>query len=191
MTRDRILRAAVDLIFTRGVTTTTLDDVRTASGTSKSQLYRHFPDKESLVRAVIDQQARELLGHQQQQLQRLNSVRGLERWRDTLLQNNALHKSAQVCRLGYLASELGDRDDKARRALALHFEAWGLLLASGLERMRASGVLRMEADPRGLATGLIGALQGGYLLAQTARDVTPMKVALDMAIDYIRMQSQG
>jgi hypothetical protein len=32
----------------------------------------------------------------------------------------------------------------------------------------------------------MAALQGGYLLAQTARDVRPMEVALDMALDHVR-----
>lgn len=52
--------------------------------------------------------------------------------------------------------------------------------------MRAKGVLRADADPGVLATGLMAALQGGYLLAQAARDVTPMRIALDMAIAHVR-----
>ncbi|MER7742508.1 helix-turn-helix domain-containing protein, partial [Streptomyces sp. NPDC096538] len=49
-TRERILRAAADMMYVRGVALTTLDDVRAASGTSKSQLYRHYPDKDALMR---------------------------------------------------------------------------------------------------------------------------------------------
>jgi TetR/AcrR family transcriptional repressor of nem operon len=54
--------------------------------------------------------------------------------------------------------------------------------------MQDSGTLRRDADADAdaLATGLIAALQGGYLLAQTARDVRPMEVALDMALDHVR-----
>ena len=52
-TRERILQAAADLMRANGVAATTLDEVRVASGTSKSQLYRHFPDKDALVHAVI------------------------------------------------------------------------------------------------------------------------------------------
>jgi len=47
-TRDRIVAAAADLMYVKGVHATTLDDIRTATGTSKSQLYRHFPDKGTL-----------------------------------------------------------------------------------------------------------------------------------------------
>jgi hypothetical protein len=31
----------------------------------------------------------------------------------------------------------------------------------------------------------MGALQGGYMLAQTARDVTPMAPSIDMALAHI------
>src|SRR5437763_14362660 len=40
-TRDHIVQAAADLMYVKGVHATTLDDVRAATGTSKSQLYRH------------------------------------------------------------------------------------------------------------------------------------------------------
>jgi TetR/AcrR family transcriptional regulator, transcriptional repressor for nem operon len=185
-TRARILQAAADLMHVKGVGVTTLDDVRAASGTSKSQLYRYFPDKDALVREVIDLQASQLLEHQRQQLQRLNSIRGLERWRDALVQRNALRNGAYGCPLGSLASEVADQNDDQRTALAEHFQTWESLLVAGLARMRESGVLRPEADPDRLATGLMAALQGGYLLAQTARDTTPMRIALDMAIDHVR-----
>jgi TetR/AcrR family transcriptional repressor of nem operon len=32
----------------------------------------------------------------------------------------------------------------------------------------------------------MAALQGGYLFAQTARDIRPMEAALDMALDNIK-----
>src|SRR5690349_11997602 len=94
VTRARILRAAADLMYVRGIGLTTLDDVRAASGTSKSQLYRYFPDKEALVREVIALQAAALLERERERLERLNSVRGLERWRDALVQSTALRDGA-------------------------------------------------------------------------------------------------
>ena len=47
-------------------------------------------------------------------------------------------------------------------------------------------VLGADADPEALATGIMAALQGGYLLAQTAHDSEPMAIALDMAIDHVK-----
>ena len=185
-TRERILRAAGDMMYVKGVSLTTLDDVRAASGTSKSQLYRHYPDKDALVRDVVALQAAEVLDRHQQLLRRLNSFRGLERWRDAVVERNALRNGAYGCPLGSLASELADQDEEARKVIARHFATWEGLLEAGLVRMKDSGVLRAEADAKELATGLMAALQGGYLLAQTAQDVKPMRIALDMAIAHVR-----
>ncbi|WP_239155340.1 TetR/AcrR family transcriptional regulator [Amycolatopsis sp. FDAARGOS 1241] len=170
----------------KGVAATTLDDVRAASGTSKSQLYRHYADKDALVRDVIEYQAEDLLTAQGEQLRRLNSVRGLERWRDAIIQRNALHNRIYGCQLGSLACELSDQNERARSALAGHFETWLGLIADGLRRMRDAGELRRDVDPERLAIGLMGALEGGYLLAQTEQDIKSMRITLDMAIDYIR-----
>jgi AcrR family transcriptional regulator len=185
-TRSRILEAAADLMHVKGVGLTTLDDVLVASGTSKSQLYRHFADKEALVHAVIDYQAEQVLARHRRHLERLSSFRGLELWRDAVLQRNALRHGAYGCEIGSLVSELADTDEDGRRALAEHFATWENLLRQGFHRMKDSGQLRDEADPAALATAVMAAVQGGYLLAQLERDVEPMAVALTMAVEHVR-----
>lgn len=65
------------------------------------------------------------------------------------------------------------------------------MIADGLRRMQDEGSLRPDADPGNLATGLMAALQGGYLLAQTEHDVRPMEVALDMALDHVKSYLTG
>ncbi|MFI7672199.1 TetR/AcrR family transcriptional regulator [Actinophytocola sp. NPDC049390] len=185
-TRARIVAAALELMYVKGVNATTLDDVRAASNTSKSQLYNHFADKEQLVRAVVAARAAQVLERERGYLQRLKSFQGLVRWRNALVQRNALQNGAYGCGLGSMASELADQDEPARSTLAESFAEWEGLLAAGLRRMQDGGVLRRNADPERLATGLMAALQGGYLLAETAHDITPMEVALDMALDHVR-----
>lgn len=189
-TRARIAAAAADLMYAQGVTATTLDDVRAASGTSKSQLYQHFPDKSALVRAVAGLWAERILAREEAQLARLSSFSGLVRWRNALVQRNAAQHGAHGCALGSMANEVADHDDQTRATLAATFERWEGLLAAGLHRMRDKGALRADADPDRLATGLVAALQGGYLLARTAGDIGPMEVALDMALDHIRSLTQ-
>ncbi|MEO3828801.1 TetR family transcriptional regulator [Actinomadura sp. B10D3] len=186
-TRRRIIEAAAELMYVKGVSATTLDEVRAASGTSKSQLYTHFADKEQLVRAVVQLRAEEIMEREHAALQRLRSFNGLVRWRDAIVQRNALQKGAYGCVLGSIAGEVSDQDEVARLALAKTFEEWEHLIEAGLRRMQDARTLTSDADPRKLAVGLMAALQGGYLLAQTAHDVTPMEIALDMALDHVRM----
>lgn len=185
-TKARILAAANQLMRERGVAATTLADVRSATNTSKSQLYQHFADKDALVNEVIGQRGEEVLSQQRQRLQRVDSFRGLELWRDELVERNAVRNGAYGCPLGSLANELADQDETARRALASYFDDWLLLITNTLTAMKDREVLREDADARVLANGLLAALQGGYVLAQAARDVYPMRVALDMAIAQVR-----
>jgi TetR/AcrR family transcriptional regulator, transcriptional repressor for nem operon len=190
-TSARIVKAAAHLMYVKGVNATTLDDVRTASGTSKSQLYRHFPDKDALVRAVIAAQSTTILARERDQLDRLNSFAGLIRWRNVLIELNRLQEGAYGCALGSMAIELSDQDDQARSALADTFTEWQELIAAGLRRMKDKGTLTGNSDPAALATGLMAALQGGYLLAQATRDTTAMEIALDMALDQIKSNLAG
>lgn len=188
-TRERIVTAAADLMYVRGVGATTLDDVLAASGVSKSQLYRHFAGKDEVVRAVVDLMGERVIERERNSLSHVSSMAGLRRWRDTLVQNNALRHGAYGCALGSFASEVADHDDVARRALLALFAEWQELLAGVMRRLQDTGVLPPEAPVNQLATGLMGALQGGYMLAQTARDVTPMATSIDMALTHIESLS--
>jgi AcrR family transcriptional regulator len=185
-TRDRIVRAAADLMYVKGVHATTLDDVREATGTSKSQLYRHFPGKDSLVHAVIALRGHQIVTRETQRLGRFNSFSGLVRWRNAIIQANALQSGAHGCALGSMANELSDQDEQARTLLADLFKTWEELIASGLERMQAKGALKPDANPEQLAIGLMAALQGGYLLASTTHDVRPMEIAIDQALEHLK-----
>ncbi|WP_104176044.1 TetR/AcrR family transcriptional regulator [Arthrobacter sp. Y81] len=184
-TRARIVAAAADLMNVQGVGATTLDDVLLASGVSKSQLYHHFAGKDALVRAVIDHVGGRVIERERDALGHVSTIPGLRRWRDALVQNNALRHGAYGCSLGSLASEVSDQDDAARRAVSQLFTEWQGLLAGVLRRLQDGGTLPPEASIDQLATGLMGALQGGYMLAQTARDVTPMATSIDMALAHI------
>ena len=184
-TRDRIITGAADLMYVRGANAVTLDDVRKATATSKSQLYKHFAGKPELIRAVVAYRAGQVLAREVQRLRRLKSMRGLRRWRDALVQGAALQDGAYGCGLGSMAIELSDQDKQARSVISEYFARWEGLLADGLRRMQDDGALAATADPDALATGLMAALQGGYLLAQVNHDVTAMATALDMALAHI------
>lgn len=184
-TRNRILSAAAELIYTGGVGGLTLDDVMTASETGRSQLYHYFADKDDLVSEVIALQVTDLLSAQQRLLGGFRSQRGLKRWRDVEVSDARTRKGAYGCPIGALAAELADRSEPARVVLAAGFAAWESYLEAGLDRMQRRGGLVAEADPAVLATAIMAALQGGLLLAQTTRNVRSLEIALDMALAHV------
>ncbi|MFT8396325.1 TetR/AcrR family transcriptional regulator [Propionibacterium sp.] len=55
-TRDAILAAATHLFATRGVSTTSVDDIATSAGIAKGSVYYNFGSKAGLVEALMDEQ---------------------------------------------------------------------------------------------------------------------------------------
>jgi TetR/AcrR family transcriptional repressor of nem operon len=166
-----------------------LDEVTAASGTSKSQLYRHFSDKSALVQAVIALRGSRVLEREEQYLRRVDSFSGLERWCRAILQRVTARRGARGCELGSLSTELSDQDEAARIDLDAHLTSWISLLTAALERMKANGTLSDDADASTLPTGIMAALQGGYVLGQAAHDPGPMRIALELAMDSVRVRT--
>jgi TetR/AcrR family transcriptional repressor of nem operon len=185
-TRARIVEAAAALIHERGVAATSTEDLREAAGVSNSQLYHYFIDKDDLTRAVIDHQIERVLTRQESLLRGLDSLAGLEAWRDALVDLASRRHGHGGCPLGSLASELADLDEQARAALVGGFARWESAIRGGLLAMRERGELREDADPDRLALATLTALQGGLLLSQARRDSAPLQTGLDAAIGYIR-----
>jgi TetR/AcrR family transcriptional repressor of nem operon len=183
-TRARIVEAASALIYEHGVERTSLDDVMAASGVSKSQLYHYFADKDALVLEVIARQTERVLDAQRAELEALDSLPALKAWRDAIVRLNKATQS-KGCPLGSLASELANDSEPARKRLAGSFSMWSERIETGLARMRERGELAASADPRDLALAALSAVEGGLLLAKTARSSRPLEIALDMAIDHV------
>ncbi|MGY2873272.1 TetR/AcrR family transcriptional regulator, transcriptional repressor for nem operon [Marmoricola sp. URHA0025 HA25] len=183
-TRERILECAVDLIYRHGVQGTSNDALRRAAGVSGSQLSHYFPDKESLVRAALAWRAESMMGLRQVPPRGpLDSMDALRAWADGYVRKPDV--VAGGCSFGSLAAEVLKSDLDVQDAVAEGFARWRAQFRDGLTAMRDRGQLRPDADPDQLATALMAAFQGGLLLTQAARDVQPLREALDAALAHV------
>ncbi|MEU4049855.1 TetR/AcrR family transcriptional regulator [Streptomyces olivaceus] len=189
-TRDRIVTAAAALMYERGVTATTTEDIlRAAEVKSPSQLYHYFGDKRALVQAVIQHQTEQVLDFQRPLLSRLDSFESLEAWRDAVVRAQHSRNCEGGCPLGSLAAELSDVDPGAREQLMTGYGQWEGAVREGLASMRERGELDAAADPGYLALALLTALQGGLLMTQNRRDTLALETVLDAMIDRIRIHA--
>jgi AcrR family transcriptional regulator len=184
-TRERIVAAAAELMFARGVAGTSTDDVQAAAGVNASQIYHYFGGKRNLVRAVIGYQTQAILDAQQPMLSKLDSMEALRAWRDALVELQNARQCQGGCPIGSLASELAEQDEQARAELAAGFARWEAAIRDGLRAMHERGDLRPEADPDQLALATLAALQGGLLLTQTRRDTRALEAGLDTMLAHI------
>jgi AcrR family transcriptional regulator len=183
-TRARIVDAATELVREHGVANTTIDAVIEASQVSKSQVYHYFADKDDLVLAVIQRQAECVLGTHEELLRKLNSIAGLRRWRDAVVELTRKVHCAGGCPLGSLAAELAETP-RTRTALAASFARWASYFEAAFARMQTRAGRKPGADLKELSQALLAGLQGGLLLAQTMRSTRPLELVLDMAIDHV------
>ncbi len=175
-TRARIVEEAAALIHERGVTATTLEDVKVAAEVSGSQMYHYFPDKNDLVQAVIDYQADAIVNRNRQAL---GSANGIEAWRNMVIAAARRTKVKGGCALGSLAGQLAQSDPEARALIAAGFDQWAAAIGDGLRSLHADGKLRSDIDPDDLATTLLAALEGGLLLGQVLRSSRPIETAVN------------
>src|ERR1700727_61481 len=185
-TRGRIVAAAAALIGEHGVSGTSLDDVRAATNSSKSQLYHYFGDKHGLVQAVIDHQSAVVGGAHAEMLEAVQDWRDLERWVDSMVAAVEQQGARGGCPIGTLAAALADTDERFRNALNDAFESWRDAIGTALSRLRDNGLLARAADLEALTTTPLAAIQGGLLLAKTSRDSSQLQTTLDGAITQLR-----
>jgi TetR/AcrR family transcriptional repressor of nem operon len=184
-TRERIVRAAAELVAEHGVAGTALDDVRARAHVSKSQLYHYFADRDDLMRAVAGAVSDEVVGGQSELFAHLDTIDGLRAWTDALVTLQDARQAKGGCPIGSLAGQLAERDEGARLALADGLDRWESAIREGLERMAARGELRPDADAGLLAQRTLAAVQGGLVLTQIRRDPDQLRSALDGALDAI------
>jgi TetR/AcrR family transcriptional repressor of nem operon len=176
-TRVRIVDAAAQLIYERGVTATTLEDVKAAAAVSSSQLYHYFANKEALVQAVIDRQADTCVATTEDA--ELGTIDGLKAWRELVLTHADHTRGKGGCPLGSLGGQLAESDPHARARVADGFGRWSTAIRDGVRELHTSGHLAPDVNPDDLAVTLLAALQGGLLLAQVQRDSRPLQTTLD------------
>jgi AcrR family transcriptional regulator len=187
-TRDRIVKAAAELILSDGLSALNMDALRKAASVSGSQLAHYFTDKRALIRAIVARQTDVVLDfHRQPKLRALDTFDDFERWIDLNMR--------YLRRIGYsgtptyhgLAGQLGKSDKATRDTLAAGYARWIELLENAIQRMKAHGALVTHADPRKLALVIVSAHQGGATLAFTYRAEWPHADAVRFAVNYLRM----
>jgi AcrR family transcriptional regulator len=159
--RDRILAAAADLFYARGLRSVSADKIIERAGITKVTFYRHFRTKDDLVVAYLERQAERERDDVAATLARAGGDV------DEALRLFAENVGAVSCGPGFrgcpfinAAAEYADSHHPVRQAVAAH-RRW--LRAVLVELVAPLGL----ADPAGVADQLVllrdGAMVSGYL----------------------------
>src|ERR1700721_273279 len=159
--RERILAAARELFYRRGIHAVGVDAIAEAAGTNKMTLYRHFASKDALIAACLTDLTQEFevawdaiaaahVGDPEGQL--LAWLRHLCDFKE--------HEAERGCALANAAVELPDKDHPARRVIREYKTA----LRERLIRLCRDAKL---ADPERLAAEAFLFCEGARITAQS------------------------
>jgi len=186
-TRSRIVEATVDLLVDRGPERTWLDDVMAASGTSKSQLFHYFPGgKDELIHAATARQTERVLGNSDAHPGALDSWAAWRAWVDTMVRLHREQSEDDACEVAALAGRAVDPDLESRRIVGAAFTEWVGRIEGGIALMRASRLIRDDADPRQLAISTVASLNGGALYDRATGTRDGLEIALEAALANLR-----
>lgn len=187
-TRQRILEGAAAHMRSQDPGAMTLDDVREATRTSKSQLFHYFPGgKEELLLEVARLEANRVLDDQQPHLGLLDSWAAWERWRNAVV----AHYRAQgaQCPLASLMNQVGSVPGAAEVSTAL-LRQWQEHVRRGIAVMQAKGKIRPTVDAERSAAAFIAGIQGGVAVLRTTGQPDHLEALLDVLISYLRDGTQ-
>jgi AcrR family transcriptional regulator len=171
-TRDRLVAATTELFRRHGLNGTSLKDVTTAAGAPIGSLYHFFPGgKTALARAVLVE-----TGAAYQQLFELIAAEAdgpaaaIGDFFDGAADMLAASDFVDVCPIGSVAHEVAFGNEVLREATAAVFLSWN---AAAAAHFTAAGLGEVEAAD--LATTVIAALEGGFVLARSQRDAEVLR----------------
>jgi len=171
-TRDRIVAATNELFRRSGYNGTSLRQVTDAAGAPTGSLYHFFPrGKAELAEAVITETGASYL-----ELFELIAAAAanpgaavgdfFDGAAETLEQSDYI----DVCPIGTVAREVANTNDRLRGAADQVFSSWIESLGKHLE---TAGLTTTEATA--LATTVVAALEGSFVLARTRRDADVLR----------------
>jgi AcrR family transcriptional regulator len=159
--RERILAAARELFYRRGIHAVGVDAIAEAAGTNKMTLYRHFASKDVLVAACLSELTREFdAAWDAIAAAHVGDPRGqLVAWLRHICDFKE-HEAERGCALANAAIELPDQDHPARRVIREY------KTAAREQLLRLCRDARM-ADPERLADQVFLICEGARVTAQS------------------------
>ncbi len=173
-TRRRILDAAFVEMYRNGFQGMRLDDVTAASELTKGALYHHFPNKQALGYAVVEEIIRPMMESiwVQPLQQASDPLQGLLDVIEHLPEAKPAEMMIQYgCPLNNLAQEMSPLDEGFRQRLDQVFNIWHQVISDALQQARGQGIIRQDVDCEDTATFVMAAMEGCIGIAKNRQSV--------------------
>jgi AcrR family transcriptional regulator len=149
---EQIRTVAAQLFARHGYEGASLQAIAERVGVTKQTLLYHYPSKDALRRAVLEQ----LFGHWRERLpQMLEAVTSGHGRFDALTRELVRFFEAEPDRARLLVRELLDHPDEMRRLLADNLRPWVLLVAQYIREGQRVDLIYADVDPEAYVLNVI------------------------------------
>jgi len=194
ITRDKILDAAFQEIHKHGFQAASLSNILDRTGLTKGALYHHFPDKDRLGHAVIEEVIRESLETMVfAPLRATNDPIGTLR---AVIQHKAERTTSDTvvlgCPLNNLMQEMSPLDADFKRRLTEILKTWQDVVTDALKRGQKVGQVRKDVDCRAAALFIVSAFEGCIGIAKNLQSVKEFRLCMAQLVGYVEgLQVKG
>lgn len=188
VTRDKIVDAAYEEIHRHGFQAASLANILAKTGLTKGALYHHFPTKNDLGLAVIEEVIREGF-----ELRIFEPLRAADDPVETLCE--VIRRKAETatldtvklgCALNNLMQEMSPLDTDFKRRLNAILTTWQETVAVALQRAQKQGRVRRDVDCRAAALFIVSAYEGCIGIAKNLQSVKEFRLCLAQLEGYVQ-----
>ncbi|MBP7000187.1 TetR/AcrR family transcriptional regulator [Amaricoccus sp.] len=187
--RDRLLKAARDVIRAQGFAATTVDDLCKAAGVTKGAFFHHFASKEALGVAAAAYWAETTSAFfaaapYHDHADPLDRVLGYIAFRRTIIDGEL---AAFTCLVGTMAQEVYASHPAIRDACAASIFAHAATIEPDIAAAMAAHGLAADWTAASLAVHTQAVLQGAFILAKATGDAQVARDSVDHLARYVRL----
>jgi AcrR family transcriptional regulator len=188
LTRQQILDAAFCEIHRSGFQAASIANILANTGLTKGALYHHFPTKQALGLAVVDEVIKVRL-----EALIFRRLRESERPVDTLLEIIAtIHERVPAdfvklgCPLNNLMQEMSPLDEAFKERLNQSLSVWHGTVEEALRRGQEQGTIRAEVDHRAAALFIVSAWEGCIGIAKNLQSPDAFALCMKQLHGYVQ-----
>jgi AcrR family transcriptional regulator len=175
---EQIRSAATQLFATLGYEGTSLQAIAERVGVTKQTLLYHYPSKDALRRAVLEQ----VFAHWRERLpQMLEAVTSGHGRFEALTRELVRFFDTDGNRARLLARELLDNPDEMRRLLVDNLKPWVLLVAQYIREGQKTGIIHQDLDPEAYVLNVIMLVLSNATVRSLAESVLGSEARSDAA----------
>lgn len=172
--KQKIIEQATQLIYKKGVRSTSINDILSAVGISKGSLYFHFKNKKEIVDTVLKCERAKFLDFFKESLQGTNSYQKLFSFLNNLYNLQYKSNFTGGCIYANTAVEFAEEQNELTIFAISSLDEWISKLEEIIQQAQNENYIRKDISAHMIAEQVIATLEGGILLSRTKKSPIPL-----------------